>query len=681
MSEPLQTKTPCILLIGAGRFGKNHLRVLLELQRAGALSLAGVCVKTARSAHEVAELTKAPVYRRLTPALLQSVDAVDIVTPASTHDALLEQCLPYVHSFVEKPFSLSLRSAQRHIALARRHGHRLMVGHIFRFHPLTHRMNRLLARHTPVRIAGSFVSPAATDRGEDAVFEEMHFFDLMDFWFGEEPRAVWSRERGRITESSLRYRRFDALFEIGWDGTRKERVLHFEFGARAPWKRLTIDYVAGTLLKENRHGRTQRTERVTGPEPLTEELAAFARYVRTGETGRSAFPDARIALRVLKTVARAVPLPRARRPRVAVIGGGIFGATAALVLGETCDVTLFERHGGLLEEASFANQYRHHSGFHYPRSPETVAQIQASKRAFELFYREAIVRVQSYIAVARNGSRVSARAYERICRARGLCFRRAFPPPAFLNRDAVSASFKTDEAVYDYAALRSVILRRIRANSRIALRLAHEVTGVSLASTGEKLLRYRQNGTVRQAEFDYCINAMYANHNLFCRWLGFPERALEFRFKEILVIRLPVKSRPAVMVVDGPFATLVPIPRTTLYTFGDVPLSVHRIARSFSPAVLKRWKKTEHSRAGRMLRRCRQWFPILSRARLVESRFVVLPIDAASTVRDDRTTSLTDHGFGCFSILEGKIITAVSFAREVLARVRALEIREKRGRV
>ena len=58
--------------------------------------------------------------------------------------------------------------------------------------------------------------------------------------------------------------------------------------------------------------------------------------------------------------------------KVAVIGSGIFGCTAALELSEDFDVTIFDRAGGILEGASTINHLRHHLGFHYPRSKETA---------------------------------------------------------------------------------------------------------------------------------------------------------------------------------------------------------------------------------------------------------------------------------------------------------------------
>ena len=69
--------------------------------------------------------------------------------------------------------------------------------------------------------------------------------------------------------------------------------------------------------------------------------------------------------------------------RIAVVGGGIFGTTAALYAaraGHT--VHLFEKRPSLLREASGINQYRLHRGYHYPRSTDTALSALQAESSF-----------------------------------------------------------------------------------------------------------------------------------------------------------------------------------------------------------------------------------------------------------------------------------------------------------
>ncbi|HCM67642.1 MAG TPA: hypothetical protein DIS62_01390, partial [Candidatus Kerfeldbacteria bacterium] len=146
----------------------------------------------------------------------------------------------------------------------------------------------------------------------------------------------------------------------------------------------------------------------------------------------------------------------ATKPRVAIIGGGIFGATCALILGERFSVTLFERHSDLLMEATRANQYRHHAGYHYPRSPMTIKEIQETAGDFEDFYLRIIdSSAPSYYCIAKDGSLVSPSDFLRVCEQFGLLHDTANPPPEMLNRESVSLCVKTSEKVYNYITLKS----------------------------------------------------------------------------------------------------------------------------------------------------------------------------------------------------------------------------------
>src|SRR3989344_8984690 len=128
----------------------------------------------------------------------------------------------------------------------------------------------------------------------------------------------------------------------------------------------------------------------------------------------------------------------AKPKTVAIIGGGVFGATAALILGRHFPVVLFEKNPDIFGEATLANQYRHHYGYHYPRSPETIKEVRGARRDFENFYGQAIVSdFPSYYCVSRRNSLTSAGKFLKICKKNNLPAKMAYPPKIFLNRDTV----------------------------------------------------------------------------------------------------------------------------------------------------------------------------------------------------------------------------------------------------
>lgn len=358
----------------------------------------------------------------------------------------------------------------------------------------------------------------------------------------------------------------------------------------------------------------------------------------------------------------------AKKPKVAIIGGGIFGTTCAMVMGEKFHVTIFEKNSDIHSEATFVNQYRHHFGFHYPRSPETIHEIQESAHDFEDFYKSIIVKnFPAYYCIAKKDSKVSGNDFLKICNDFHLPYEFKFPRQEFLNRQSVEICIKTPESIYDYYALKDFTKKKLQGLKNIIIRYDYKVVDVCLDNSGQKLIIADSRGQIIKESFDYVINATYAHYNEFCKWMGFPSRDLEFRFKELVVIKMSLKDPCAVTIMDGPFATIVPIAgKKNYYTFGDVPLSVHKIFKKldFFPendAYLKKPK----TRWIEMRKRCLPWFPFLKDARYVESRFVILPIEAESENTDSRPTDIVSHGKGCFSILSGKIITCVSSAKKI----------------
>ncbi|MCR4334653.1 MAG: FAD-dependent oxidoreductase [Patescibacteria group bacterium] len=648
-----------ILLIGAGRFGRKHLRVLKQLDSENIISLYGVVVKSKKSREQISKEFNVPVFTEITETLLSEVDAVDIVTPIDTHFEIVKKCLPFVDVFVEKPLASNYKDSVKLSRLAKKYKKKLMVGHIFRFHSLLY----LLKKHIPKsnvleKVEGFFVSPIETDTGLSAPLELLHLFDIIDALYKKNPSAIWSKQNERITNIDLRYEKgLNVLCRIGWEGDKKERVLKFYL------KKGNIDFFEANFanweLKIVFKDGNQKIIKAEGEEPLVKEIKCF---IDVMNDKKIIFPDGEIGARIVSIAERSIV--NQTKPNIAIIGAGIFGMTTASILGEKFKVTIFERHKDILTEASYANQYRHHQGYHYPRSPETIKQIKESTTDFEEMYGKAIVNIPSYIAVACEGSKITKEGFEKMCHDNKLYYKEEYPTEGFLNKDEVVSCIKTNEAVYDYGLLKKIMKEKIRSKN-ISLKLSSEVKKIKIAKDGKKVLTFSSNSGYKTEAFDYVINATYANYNTVVDMLGFSKRELEYRFKEFSVIQIKEQKPQAVMVVDGPFTTIVPLGNTDFYTFGDVPLSVHTSKKIYSDKDFQKWKKNVKPRILKMLKRSSQWLPILKQATYVKSIFVALTIDKSSKKNDDRVTSLVNHGFGCFSVLEGKIITSVTIAKKL----------------
>lgn len=351
--------------------------------------------------------------------------------------------------------------------------------------------------------------------------------------------------------------------------------------------------------------------------------------------------------------------------KIAIIGAGIFGVTCAIVLGKKYKITLFERHNDLLQEASRANQYRHHMGYHYPRDPETVHQIQKDEKDFKKLYGKIIMKdFVSYYGVAKTGSFTSPDNFLKFCRRFHLPYKIAYPKPIFLNPSSVAICLETPESIYDYQKLKSFVKNKLKKNKNISLKLGRAVVGAAIDKEGKKILDISHGGGRTKQKFDYVINATYANRNRFCKWLKFPTPALKFNFKEVIIFRLPSKKKMGITIMDGPFATYLATSAPGIFTFGHVGLSVHRSKIGDLPDEI-RWFKNPKTRWIQMRKRCLKWMPILKDAKYIKSMFVVLPVIPKKDETRGRLTEVKYHGYGCWSILSGKIISCVSAANKI----------------
>jgi UDP-N-acetylglucosamine 3-dehydrogenase len=287
-----------VLLVGLGRWGELHLRVLGQL--GASVWVADVSPRRLALAVErgVAPAQAVADYR----VALAHVDAVDVVTPADSHLAVAGDCLRAGrHCFVEKPLALTVAESRELERIAEAAGRVLQVGHIFRFHPVTIALREALerdeigrVRYATGRFAG-FKRPR-TDVGVNQS-DGIHYFDLFAYLFRARATSVTALQRdflGRglddMSVTTVTYGDIPVVVEANYfvPGKQRDCVIVGERGS------LVADYDAGTVrFHAGDHRKTSEAwEAVEGPvteietrrdEPLRRELAEFLASCR-GQT-------------------------------------------------------------------------------------------------------------------------------------------------------------------------------------------------------------------------------------------------------------------------------------------------------------------------------------------------------------------------------------------------------------
>jgi len=99
--------------------------------------------------------------------------------------------------------------------------------------------------------------------------------------------------------------------------------------------------------------------------------------------------------------------------KIGIIGGGWYGCHLAIALIEIgIDVTIFEKGNTLFSGSSGFNIGRVHQGYHYPRSSETIREIQENFKLFEEKYSDFLFSCElNTYGISSNNSKTSWENY------------------------------------------------------------------------------------------------------------------------------------------------------------------------------------------------------------------------------------------------------------------------------
>lgn len=350
--------------------------------------------------------------------------------------------------------------------------------------------------------------------------------------------------------------------------------------------------------------------------------------------------------------------------KIAVIGGGIFGVTSAIDLAKKHEVYLFERDANILTQASLKNQWRHHSGFHYPLSFETAREIECAKKHFEIEFSDAIsYNHPSYYCVSAFGKEIPAKRYLAACDLYGLNYE-IVPPPGLVDPDTVSVCLKTDEGIYNIDTLRDILLSKLNRSS-VTVLLSTNVCDGWFEKGHKKGITYQKLGTNESiSDFDVIVNATYSSLTETARFWNLN---LPVRYEEVELLEIEGEfGAQCLTIIDGPFVSLTSKLKPNTYFLSHRDFSV---IRRFSDPDIERQSLKITSNSENILSSASVYMPQLRNAQIVHSWFQVKAISRATNETWERPTVLCNHGFGIWSMLGGKILSSISTAKELSNRL------------
>ena len=137
------TSKPRLAVVGAGSFGRNHLRVTQQSEHA---ELAGVLDTNRERAAEAASANACPILTSI-EELAGKADAAVVATPTHTHAEIGRQLMELgVDVLIEKPIARTVAEARMLVETAERTGRILQVGHLERFNPVVAALETVITK-------------------------------------------------------------------------------------------------------------------------------------------------------------------------------------------------------------------------------------------------------------------------------------------------------------------------------------------------------------------------------------------------------------------------------------------------------------------------------------------------------------------------------------------------------
>ena len=299
-------------VVGVGDFGRNHVRVFHDLAEAEIIGIHDADPERARQiAAEFGTRAFSDVRQ-----LAEQIDAATVAVPTILHAEIASQFLESsVDVLVEKPIANSLEAADDLIALAKKNGRILQVGHLERFNPAIAAVQQIVTRPLffEVHRLGVF-SPRSLD--VDVVFDVMiHDLDVLLALVNSPVRDIQAVGIPVLTDKvDIAHARIEfesgAVANVTASRVSTERVRKLRFFQAREY--ISIDYTRQDVTRirvvgEGSQPAIDFEKLPTRPEePLKAELRAFLSAVRDrtaplvdGHAGRRALD---LAARVMQGI-------------------------------------------------------------------------------------------------------------------------------------------------------------------------------------------------------------------------------------------------------------------------------------------------------------------------------------------------------------------------------------------
>ena len=357
--------------------------------------------------------------------------------------------------------------------------------------------------------------------------------------------------------------------------------------------------------------------------------------------------------------------------KIAIVGGGIFGGSAAVSLATAGHlVTVFEKNRRLLDGTTLASTNRLHLGFHYPRDRPTALQSKLGSVDFLARFPGAVSQdFPNYYGLVRHNSKSSLSAFESFVQDLALPCAKVELPEALsllgLSDDDLAGLWAASEGSISVEIVRKILVRQLAA-AGVKVRL-----GSSVGKIQKKNTLWRVSHTQGIDDFDVVVKATYGADQIECdSSIVATPRVFE------LTVNLEIVGPPArfgLTLIDGDFLTVLPKGfSNSLLVYAPGPSVIRRTEglrpeNGFSVASASELDRAEDL----IVERLSAWLPGLASPQVLDRLVGVRTLLPGTRLTDARESSVRELGRNFYEIFAGKIDHAVSVAGEITRQISA----------
>lgn len=185
-------------VLGVGHLGQHHVKHFCSID---GINFLGFFDTDTIQANIISKKFKVKAFQNI-DNLIESVDAVSIVTPTTYHAKIAEKCIrKKKHVFIEKPITSTIEEADKVLELAKKNNVIVQVGHIERLNPALKALESYKIR--PKFIEIQRLAPYST-RGTDVpvVLDKMiHDIDIVLSLADSKVRSISASGLSILTDS------------------------------------------------------------------------------------------------------------------------------------------------------------------------------------------------------------------------------------------------------------------------------------------------------------------------------------------------------------------------------------------------------------------------------------------------------------------------------------------------